>query len=204
MPVNGYIDGKATATATASGETLNIVMNGGAESGSAASDDHGVVAPANWTVTGNFTAVKYGSSGFPDAAASTSVHGGANLFAGGPDNSESSATQKDEIPADWVSAVSGGHVTATLSASLGGYENQPDATTVRYQFLDGSGTTLLDATIGPVAPSQRQNITGLKAVSKVVTVPAGTRSVQITISAIRGIGAYNDGSADNVALTLGR
>jgi hypothetical protein len=47
--------GAGGATAVTSG---NLVRNGGAEVGAAAVDDAHVVAPAGWTTTGVFTAVR--------------------------------------------------------------------------------------------------------------------------------------------------
>ncbi len=63
--------GLATAAAASAALSPNLVSNGGGETGSAATSDAQVVAPAGWTTTGNFTAVKYGSSGLPGVDSST-------------------------------------------------------------------------------------------------------------------------------------
>ena len=48
--------------------TGNLVANGGAEVGATGDSDAAIVVPQGWTTSGNFTAVKYGSSGLPDTA----------------------------------------------------------------------------------------------------------------------------------------
>ena len=179
---------------------LNLVQNGSAELGTVAPDDSSIVAPTGWTTSGNFTAALYGASGLPGADAT--VAGGKALFAGGPSNASSTATQTVAVPSSWVKVVRAGRAKATISAALGGWEGQGDAATVTYLFLDASGSSIGSARIGPISAAQRGSVTKLLPVSKVISVPAGTRSVKVTIAAIRGSGSYNDGYADNVSLRL--
>ena len=174
----------------------NAVRNGNAERGKAAPSDSSVVVPTGWKTTGSFTAVRYGGSGLPGTAVAEAIGGGKAFFAGGPANRASSATQ--------TVTVSSGYRTAVLSAALGGWSSQPDAATVRYRWLDATGKPLGTSVLGPVTPARRGNVTKLITVRKTVKVPAKTRRVAITISAIRGSGSYNDGYADNVSLTLRR
>jgi hypothetical protein len=185
----------------------NLVSNGGAELGPTAGDDAATVPPQGWTTSGNFTAVKYGSTGstggLPDTAVSSSISGGVSMFAGGAKNASSSATQTVAVPDSWLKAVSAGQVTATVSADLGGWQDQPDAATVTYVFLDTSGTAVGSVKIGPVTPARRLSVTKFLSVTGTAPVPPTTRSVKITIAAIRGSGSYNDGYADNVSLKLG-
>ncbi|MEI8104806.1 MAG: hypothetical protein WCH31_03050 [Actinomycetes bacterium] len=180
----------------------SIVVNGTAEVGPVATDDANVVAPQGWTTTGSFTGVRYGSSGVPGIDASAAIHGGVSMFAGGPNNASSAAWQSVKLPAVWVKAVAAGRGNARFTAALGGWEGQPDAATVTYLFQDGGGATVGSIRLGPVTPQMRVNVTKLIAVSKTAVVPASTRSVKVTITAIRGSGAYNDGYADNVGMTL--
>ena len=192
----------ASTGAAFGGHSGNLILNGGAELGAAGTDDSAIVAPQGWSTLGHFTAVKYGSSGLPDVTASTPIHGGATLFAGGPDNASSSAKQMVTVPQSWWKTVSAGRATAMVSADLGGWEGQSDAATVNFVFLDASGATAGSVKIGPITPETRSNETGLMVVRKSVPVPAATRSIRVTISAIRGTGDYNDGYIDNVSLTL--
>ena len=202
LGVAGFAALSASAALALSGP--NLVVNGGAELGTTGDSDSAVVAPLGWATVGNFTAVTYGASGLPDTTASTLIRGGKSLFAGGPDNASSSASQTVAIPTAWLKFVAAGHVTARLSAAFGGWEGQPDAATARYVFLDASGNALGSVTIGPVTPERRGMETKLMMVSRTVLVPVGTQRVQIKISAIRGSGSYNDGYADNVSFTLSR
>ena len=101
-----------------------------------------------------------------------------------------------------MKTVAAGRAKAVVSAGLGGWEGQPDAATVTYAFLDASGNTVGVVKLGPVTPAQRNADTGLLPVHRTTGVPSTARSVKITISAIRGSGAYNDGYADNVSLKL--
>ncbi len=71
-----------------------------------------------------------------------------------------------------------------------------------YEFTDAAGKIVGSAKLGPVTPAQRGNGTKLLKVTKTTSVPAATRTVKITIAAIRGSGAYNDGYSDNVAIQL--
>lgn len=193
------------APAATPASSIQIVVNGGAETGPVAASDAQTVAPTGWTVVGSFTGVAYGApTGFPAARAGAAPGGGANFFSGGPSNASSSASQVVKIPAAWVKPVSTGRVRATASAALGGYSGQPDSATVTYVFLAASGAQLGSVRLGPVTVAQRASETKLLPVSKQTTVPAKTRSVKITIAATRGSGAYNDGYADNVSLVLRR
>jgi hypothetical protein len=188
----------------ATAPAVEIVINGGAESGPSTDSDSAVVAPSGWTTTGNFSAVKYGYSGFPSQEKSTAIHGGVSMFAGGPDNASSSATQTVKIPSAWLKKVKAGRVRAKASAALGGWDGQPDAATVSYVFLGSNGASVGTVKLGPVTPAQRANVSELIPVTKTLKVPKAARSVKITIMAIRGSGAYNDGYADNVSLVLTR
>jgi len=87
---------------------------------------------------------------------------------------------------------------------LGGWEDQEDAATVDATYLSATGAAVGTLTIGPVTRANRQSLTTLLLRTAPAAVPAGTRAVQITITATRQAGPYNDGYADNVAFTLRR
>ena len=64
----------------------NLIVNGGADFGLGATNDRMVVPPLFWQVTGNLTAVRYGTPNFPSERTG-------NFLAGGPNSGTSSATQ---------------------------------------------------------------------------------------------------------------
>src|SRR3954469_3216359 len=82
-----FAGGPATAGAVV--PSGNLVQNPGAEAGGGAANASDVAPPPGWGTTSNFTAVKYGTSGFPGQAAG----GGTNFFAGGPNSAGSLAEQ---------------------------------------------------------------------------------------------------------------
>jgi hypothetical protein len=169
----------------------NLIVNGGAEMGNGAPDASSTARPLpGWTPTGNFTAVQWGGTGgLPAKTDPGPPKRGKNFFAGGPSNSLSSAEQMIDVK-------------YKLSGYLGGYTSQADHMAVSATFLDASGTKLGVATIGPVTPAQRKNVTGLFARATSGKVPAQTRSVDVVVTATRFEGAYNDGYGDNFALVL--
>ena len=196
------IPAAAPATAAAPG---NLILNGDAEFGPFAHDDHSIATPVGWKTTGSFTALLYQEPGATiagsiGAAASTAIHGGRALFAGGPRSGTASATQTFAIPKSLLAAVAAGRARATAAAALGGWQSQGDAATVTYRWLSAGGNELGAVQLGPVTPAQRGNTTKLLPVAKTVAVPAATRLVRVIITATGG--GYIDGYADNVSLVL--
>lgn len=180
----------------------NLVQNPGAEASPGATTVTQIAPPAGWTTTSNFSAVAYEDiHGFPTKAFAASVRGGANFFAGGPNNALATATQTIDI-AGAATDVDAGGVTATLKALLGGFSNHADAARVDLELLSATGGTLGSLRIGPVTPADRANQTKLLPRSAARPVPAGTRRLRVTITATRDRGPYNDGYADNVSVEL--
>jgi hypothetical protein len=146
-------------------------------------------------------------SPFPTTAFSAGIDGGNNLFAGGPDNSESSATQllylDDDATLD--AAIDAGQQVATLSGDLGGSGSQPAGMVVTATFLSAGGERLGSVSIGPVTAAERDDQTGLLARSAAAGVPAATRTINVTMTAsgAGGVDQYNTGLADNLSLIIG-
>lgn len=189
-----------------SSATANLLKNGGADLGTGvATSENGsgvVKSIPGWVRTGNFTVVKYGSpGGFPSIANSQTIAGGRNFFAGGPSNPNSGATQTVNV-AGKAAAIDASKLSATLAAYLGGYSNQRDSLAVSATFLNASGKKLGGIRVGPVTPAQRKIQTTLIAKSATAKVPPKTRSIRVALTATRTDGAYNDGYADNLTLTL--
>ncbi len=65
------------------------------------------------------------------------------------------------------------------------------------------GGVIASATLPAVTMAERQSVTNLLPRSASFAVPAGTRAIQVGITATRSSGSYNDGYVDNVSLTLG-
>jgi hypothetical protein len=175
--------------------TGNRVQNPGAESGAGATDSQTIVDVPGWETEESFTAVAYGTSGFPAAGS------GKNFFAGGPNQAVSHASQVVDL-SDRLASIADGRLQATLSALLGGWEGQGDAATVSVTFLDTGGAPISTATIGPVTAADRGGRSVLLGRSKTVGVPTRAGAARVTIAATRQAGVYNDGYADDVSLTL--
>ncbi len=177
----------------------NLVQNPGAEAGAGATDSDTVAPLPGWTVEASFTAVQYGAPAFPTVEDGTRLGGGRNFFAGGPSSAVSSASQVIDVSRA-APEIDGGRVTASLSALIGGYSAQDDAATVSATPLDAAGA--VTTTIGPVTPAERESVSNLLPRTAAFAVPAGTRSIRVTITATRAQGDYNDGYVDNVSLSL--
>jgi hypothetical protein len=184
----------------------NLLQNPDAEASPGAPDSSTILPPVGWAVTGEFTAIHYGASGgfptyAPEGEVPTSLGGGMSFFGGG--NAEvSTATQTVSVAAS-ASAIDAGTQTATLSGDLGGFSSQSDSSVVTATYLSATGTALGSLSIGPVTPAEREDHTTLLPRSASGLTPVGTRSIQVLMTSTRVEGAYNDGYADNLSLTLG-
>ena len=191
----------AAAPAGATVPTGNLLVNPGAEAGPGAADSATQLPLPGWTVESTFTAVQYGTSGFPTLADATALGGGVNLFAGG-NSAASAATQLVDVSGA-AAEIDAGTLKVTLSALLGGFSSQTDRATVTATFLDAGAAPLGALSLAPVTAADRASVTTLVARSAVALLPAGTRSISVRIDAIRDEGSYNDGYIDNVSLVLG-
>ena len=191
----------AAAPASASAEIPagNLLVNPGADAGAGATDSDTVLPLPGWTVESSLTAVQYGAPAFPTVEDSTRLGGGANFFAGGPGGDVSSATQVVDVSRA-APEIDAGRVSASLSALIGGYSGQDDAATVSAVpvevALSGDDARTRDGR--PSAPACRTYCRARRR----SRVPAGTRSIRVTITATRAQGNFNDGYVDNVSLSL--
>lgn len=181
----------------------NLIINGDAEAGPGSATGDDVEAIPGWLTSGNFTVVQYGAPEFPTTDVSTAIGGGANFFAGGPDNSFSSATTQAVDVSALASGIDAGADTITLSGDLGGFDGQDDNMTVTAFFLNAVHISLGTLVIGPVTEPDRDGATTLLFRSVSGDVPEGTRSIVIQMDATRFEGSYNDGYADNLSLVMG-
>jgi hypothetical protein len=176
---------------------INLLTNPNAEDGIGSPSGDDVETIPGWTTTSNFTVVQYDAPTFPTVAESKRISGGKNFFAGGPNNDMSTATQVVDVSSS-ASAIDAGQRIAQLEAQLAGYDGQGDNAAVRAEFLSSSGTVLGWMQVGPV--SATDDVFQLKTASGLV--PAGTRSIRVTMISIRIDGNYNDGYFDNLYLGL--
>lgn len=184
----------------------NLLVNGGGESGTGAADATGFGPVPGWTTSPSFTAVRFGApGGFPTAGEGARIGGGANFFAGGPDAAVSTAEQRVDLSAA-AGDIDAGRATATLAGDLGGFSTQTDAATVIATFRGADGGALGTLRIGAVTPIDRGGDTVLLRQSADGAVPAGTRRIDVVVTATNSgaPGTYNDGYADNLVLALTR
>lgn len=182
----------------------NLLSNPGAEAG-IGSTDGGVVSVPGWTVDASFshfTAVKYGSGGgFPATTDPGPTDRGSNLFAGGPNNFLSIASQLVSL-SGLQSSVDAGTIDVTLAGWFGGFQTQRDYAMLFARFLDASNNQITAFQIGGVSPGERNDQTGLLFRTGSQLVPTGTRSIRAELVMNRVDGSYNDAYADNVSLVL--
>ena len=127
----------------------------------------------------------------------------ANFFAGGPLTDLATAAQTVDV-SRLAADIDAGRATAGLSGDLGGWGPQADATDVTATFRSASGASLGSLVIGPVSPVDRGGGVLLLRRGASRPAPAGTRSIEVVVRAVNGtsVVSYDDGYADNLALTL--
>ena len=197
--------GGAVTIRTGAGPSLlsgNLLANGGAEEGIGDSTGFGSPEIPSWTRAGTMTFLRYSTFGFfPRRPEAQGWEGGEEFFSGGPTAGESSATQTASVPLAPAS-VDAGLGSATLSADLGGYRLDNDRMQVTAEFLDGASAVIGTFTIGPVGAADRGNLTTLVRRAATQPMPAGTRAIRVTLTALDASGIYNSAYADNVKLTV--
>ena len=185
-----------------SADAGNLLTSGGGEGAGAARNSSDSPAVPGWSDSSAFTHVRYGTSGgFPERLTSNRIIGQGAFFAGGPAAANTATSQTVDVSASAVS-IDAGLASATLSGYLGGFRTSDDRMQATAVFKDAGGETLTTAQIGPVTASDRKNKTTLLRRATSTPVPGGTRSIEVTLTAIRVGGAYNDAYADRIGLFL--
>lgn len=145
-------------------------------------------------------------AGTPEVLA-TGTHGigafGSRFFGGG-NNAEVTISQTIDVSAN-AEFIDAGTVEATLAGALGSWENT-DIATVTLSFLGGSDADLgsplsITSLDNPVVNGRDLKAAGNQE-SDTGFVPAGTRTISVVLTSIRGAGNYNDGFADNLSVQL--
>src|SRR5262249_31004870 len=156
--------------------------------------DGGKVNVPRWTRAkgSQFTATAYGASGgFPDSSSPGPKHRGKAFFAGGPSGHTSAATQSDSLKA-YTQAIASGKAKSKLSGWLGGYSSQGDYAKLTVTWTTAKGKALGHATIGPVTPGQRHDVTGMLFRTTSGSMPKGAAQAVVTLHMVREDGTYID------------
>lgn len=180
---------------------VNLVRNGGAESGPASSNGVTPMRVPYWSRVGRLpleNIVAYGYDGYPAVSSPGPSSRGRNLFFGGV-YPLAGATQTVNLR-HFAQVIDTGKIRYAFSAYLGGWESQADYAQAQLKFLPGGATHQL----GPITYLQRKSVTGLWLRLITGYIPKGTRSAQITLLSTRFVGTSNDGYIDNVSLILSR
>ena len=182
--------------------TGNVLSNAGAEAGTPAEDDTSSPAPPQWSRSGSFTFVRYGtvvgSFPFPSRRIGEALGAGDAFFTAGPGKGNT-ATQVADV-SEAAPEIDMGHGSAALSALLGGYRASGDGAIVEAEFRDPAGDALGRIQIGPVTAGDRGGATNLLPRSASGAMPPLTRSVAVTLRSVPAAGAYDDAYFDSVAL----
>jgi len=195
----GAVELQPPAPAPAQG---NVLSNAGAEAGVPAGDDLASPAPPQWSRTGTFTFVRYGTVAgqfpFPTARVGEALGAGEAFFAAGPGKGNA-ATQAVDV-GDAAPEVDLGQGAVTLSALLGGYRASPDGAIVEAEYRGPDGGALGRLQIGPVTATDRGGATNLLPRAAAGAVPPLTRSIAVTLRSVPSAGGYDDAYFDAIGL----
>jgi len=164
----------------------NLVVNGGAEAGTA--------GWSGYDAYGNIQSVSYGSNWVLPTQPGPDDRG-AKMFTG------TGAYAVGYQALDFGMATTQS-ISYSLSGWLGGWSNQTDNALFYVQFLDAFGAEIGGAAIGAVTAADRNNQTGLFYRETDGLLPVGTSSLAFWLSMERNGGGDNDGYADNLAFVL--
>lgn len=201
------LGGTATTTmsmATTAGATTsaNLLLNPGAEIGECSPNGlQGVTIPG-WNITSGMpNIVCYGTAGGYPTSSTPGPSSRGNAFFNGGGTGNGAMEQTVDVSSA-ATAIDAGSVTYSLSGWLGGYGSQNDNAAVVATFYNQSGSQLATSQIGPVMATDRSDTTEFLQRSAAGAVPAGTRSVQVSVNFTWTTGSNTDGYVDNLSLTL--
>ena len=181
----------------------NLVLNSGAESGAASSDQNRPVTNIpGWSRAGNPDVVTWGSDGrLSKDNAPGPLNRGRNYFIGGPANASSGLSQDIDVSSA-ASAIDAGTVSYAASAYLGGMANDRATAALLVTFLNSGGQTIGTITLGPVSDHDDSKVDGLFYRRQIGLVAATTRRINLSLQFTGGDSTYNLGAADNVSFVL--
>jgi uncharacterized protein (TIGR03437 family) len=184
---------------------INLIVNAGAESGPGGDSTVQQKAPG-WTATGGCDIYAYGTAYQQVNAISPQdivPRGtGDNYFAGGAKPVSCTFSQSVSVAGEGI-LIDAGTVTFAATAYLGGYGGDGDNATMTVAFEDTTGKQLSSVTLGTVGPNDRAaQENGLYLRRQIGQVPAGTRTVAVTLNMLWVNGDSNEAYADNLSLIL--
>lgn len=185
----------------------NLLKNPGAEVGPATPDSAQSPLPVvGWETTGGFYTAPYNGFRWAPDPKDRTKGSGAKLFVGcfaeaGQTVNRGTATQVVSL-ARWAKAIDKSGTQLTLSAELGGYDGTENLATARATFLTATGARV-GKPVNLKGPTylQRQGVTRVEPRSATRPVPAGARSLQVTLTGSR-TGSGPCGFVDNVSAVL--
>jgi uncharacterized protein (TIGR03437 family) len=168
----------------------NLIVNGNAEAGSAATSYRNTVPIPNWTVSsGTPTVLPYGITGWVQTTDPAPPDRGFQYFTCG---STSAITQRIDVSSG-ASIINAGNIKYTFSAYLGTDGNGSPQTTTTVAFQNAKAQTFSTVTLGPnVGPPGE----GMSQQQQIGLVPVGAMSIAVTLTCT--IGAV----ADSLSLIL--
>ncbi|MFI0901748.1 hypothetical protein [Streptomyces sp. NPDC020983] len=184
----------------------------GTTAGSGVADPDAVLLPDCWsltsTIAGTDPANEIASAvaaSYPGKAGTRNFYGGRSANDKAPAGTVTTATQTIDLAP--LGDVAGTHFA--LTANLGGYANQDDATSVSATWEDSGGKAVDDGTarpavttLGPVLAADRGDTSSMLPRSAYGTVPDGASKVVVTLTFTMGGAGHNDANADNLGLVV--
>jgi len=214
IALNGnLISNPGAEYATARG---SVPGGAGTASGSTVTAPDSVLLPDCWAVTSSIAGsaadneiASAVAASYPGTSGKQNFYGGKSANDAAPAGTTTTASQTIQLSALGSAAGPGG-LPFALKATLGGYANQDDNTTLTAAWQNGSGNPVTDSsghpvvtTLGPVLAVDRGDISSEVPRSAYGTVPAGATQVVITMSFTQPGAGNNDASADNLSLVIG-
>jgi uncharacterized protein (TIGR03437 family) len=198
----------AVLPASAQIYNTNLIVNGGAEAGPAATSTTAaqITNVPSWTISGSFSVGTYGGDGFLESGDYGPATRGKQMFWGGPGNKRSTAVQTVDLSAA-AADIDAGKVKYYLSGYLGWLYGATDniyLISLKLELQDASGTDLVTATAAGPTSADLNVAAGLLPRTASGGVPANTRKAKVTIDLYlpNSGNATNYYAADNISLVL--
>jgi uncharacterized protein (TIGR03437 family) len=155
----------------------NLIVNGNAEAGPAASSFSSLVSSVpGWTATGNVNVLPYNLTGYIQLTDPAPPDHGFQYFAASGAG-VSTLVQSIDVSSG-ASLIGAGNVKFTAAAYLGDTSNgMSSQAQMSAAFKNGAGQTFSTAVVGPLS-----GLGGLRLQQKIGLVPVGTASITITLT----------------------
>ncbi len=177
----------------------NRLRNPGAEEALESDPLLAPVAPAGWDPTDGISVLRYG-----DVANASGLHPGQglHLFAAGSETGWGKAVQTVDVSAEAIE-VDQRRLKAILSGWLGSGDGTWDAAQLTARFRDVAGEILgAVQVVDDEEAVQADGTISLKPYTQTADLPAGTRSIEVTLALERYAEGMGMGLADELSLTI--